>query len=48
MALAGEKLEELGPAEIDAEDLSNESPEAELSVCPSAAARAPGTCTSAI
>jgi glutamate N-acetyltransferase/amino-acid N-acetyltransferase len=32
MALAGEELEELGPAEIDAEDLSSESPEADLSV----------------
>jgi N-acetylglutamate synthase/N-acetylornithine aminotransferase len=32
MALAGEELEELGPAEIDADDLSSEAPEAELSV----------------
>jgi glutamate N-acetyltransferase/amino-acid N-acetyltransferase len=32
MALAGEELDELGPAEIVAEDLSSESPEAELSV----------------
>ena len=32
MALAGEELDELGPAEIDAEDLSSEAPEAELSV----------------
>ncbi len=32
MALAGEELDELGPAEIDAEDLSSDSPEAELSV----------------
>jgi glutamate N-acetyltransferase/amino-acid N-acetyltransferase len=32
MALAGEELEELGPAEINAEDLSSDSPEAELSV----------------
>ena len=32
MALAGEQLAELGPAEIDAEELSTGAPEAELSV----------------
>jgi glutamate N-acetyltransferase/amino-acid N-acetyltransferase len=32
MALAGEQLAELGPAEIDAEELSSDSPEADLSV----------------
>ncbi|MDQ2939550.1 MAG: bifunctional ornithine acetyltransferase/N-acetylglutamate synthase, partial [Actinomycetota bacterium] len=32
MALAGEQLAELGPAEIDAEELSTDAPEAELSV----------------
>jgi glutamate N-acetyltransferase/amino-acid N-acetyltransferase len=32
MALAGEQLGELGPAEIDAEELSGEEPEAQLSV----------------
>jgi glutamate N-acetyltransferase/amino-acid N-acetyltransferase len=32
MALAGEELRELGPAEIDAEELGGEEPEAQLSV----------------
>jgi glutamate N-acetyltransferase / amino-acid N-acetyltransferase len=32
MALAGEQLAELGPAEIDAEELAGEEPEAQLSV----------------
>ncbi len=32
MALAGEELRELGPAEIDAEELAGEAPEAELAV----------------
>jgi glutamate N-acetyltransferase / amino-acid N-acetyltransferase len=32
MALAGEELRELGPAEIDAEELAGEEPEAELAV----------------
>jgi glutamate N-acetyltransferase / amino-acid N-acetyltransferase len=32
MALAGEEMEELGPDEIDAEELGGDSPEAELSV----------------
>lgn len=32
MALAGEQLDELGPAEIDADDLAGDSTEAELSV----------------
>ncbi len=32
MALAGEQLAELGPAEIDADDLSSDAPEADLSV----------------
>jgi N-acetylglutamate synthase/N-acetylornithine aminotransferase len=32
MALAGEELRELGPAEIDADELAGEEPEAQLAV----------------